>query len=136
MELTYKELQKRDVINISDGRCLGRIIDATFSFPKGVLGGITVPGKNTNCIARIFDKSSLYIEVSNIVKIGGDVILVNLNCGEVCSENVNTSKDKNRPSNCNNSPCLPNNPCNSNSCHDQCNNSFKPGIDKIDLSDY
>ena len=107
MELTYKELQKRDVINISDGRCLGRIIDATFSFPKGLLVGITVPGKHTNFIARLFDKGSLYIEVCNIVKIGGDVILVNLNCGETCSENVNTSKEKSLQSKCDNSPCTP-----------------------------
>ena len=29
MELTQKELAKRDVINVADGRCLGKIVDAS-----------------------------------------------------------------------------------------------------------
>lgn len=84
MELTYNELRKRDVINIADGRCLGRIIDLKLGFPDGILLGISVPGRKSRGLFRCFDKSELYIDVKKIVKIGGDVILVNLRCSDAC----------------------------------------------------
>ena len=88
MELSYKELAKRDVINIADGRCLGRIIDMKFKFPQGVIVGIYVPARKNKGIFWFLDKSTLYIDVSKIVKIGGDVILVDIKCGESCAENT------------------------------------------------
>ena len=94
MELSFKELQKRDVINTSDGRCLGRITDMKLSFPGGVLTGITVPGRRVNFFLRLFDKSETFIPVSKITRIGGDVILVDLDCGEVCSPSVRGKKPK------------------------------------------
>ena len=78
MELSFKELTKRDVINVSDGRCLGRMTDLKLEFPKGNLSGIVVPGRKMNFIFRLFDKSELFIPVSKILKIGGDAILVDL----------------------------------------------------------
>ena len=96
MELSYNELRKRDVINISDGRCLGRIIDMRLCFPEGVLVGIVVPGRKTRGIFRLFDKSELYIDESRILKIGGDVILVDINCGELCSSGVRVGNDKHK----------------------------------------
>lgn len=88
MELTYNELKKREVINVNDGRSLGKIIDIRFDFPEGVIIGIYVPGRRLSGIFRIFDKSTVYIDQSKIIKIGGDVILVDLKCGEVCSPSV------------------------------------------------
>ena len=85
MELTFKDLKKRDVINIADGRSLGRITDLRLNFPKGVLTGIYVPGKKNGGLLWFLDKNSLFIEEANIVKIGGDVILVNLKRGDVSS---------------------------------------------------
>lgn len=78
MELTYNQLKKRDVINIVDGRCLGRIVDLKLRFPEGVLQGIFVPGRRKSFLSCVFDKSTIYIDESRIIKIGGDVILVNL----------------------------------------------------------
>ena len=86
MELTYNELRKREVVNIVDGKCLGRIIDMKFKFPQGVIQGIEVEGRKVCCLFRIFNKSTIYIPDSNIVKIGGDVILVNIRCGDTCLE--------------------------------------------------
>ena len=77
MQLSFRELRKKDVINVSDGRCLGRIIDLTLSFPQGILTGITVPGRKS-CGFRLFDRNDIFIEENKILKIGGDVILVNL----------------------------------------------------------
>ncbi len=77
MELSFNELKKRDVINISDGRCLGRLTNLKLKFPQGILTGIYVPGKKRGLFS-CFDKSEIFIEVNKILKIGGDVILVDL----------------------------------------------------------
>ncbi len=106
MELTYKELAKRDVINVADGRCLGRIINAKFKFPQGVLVGIFVPSRKNKGIFWFLDKSTLYIDVSKIIKIGGDVILVDINCGDGCSQNTPVYKPP-KPKNNQSSPCPP-----------------------------
>lgn len=103
MELSFKELQKRDVVNTVDGRCLGHITDLKLSFPSGMLTGIVVPGRKLNFFLRIFDKSETFIPVSRITRIGGDVILVDLDCGDVCSPSVKSRKPK---------PPAPPSPCN------------------------
>ena len=82
MELTYKDLTKKDVINVTDGRCLGRVTDIKLVFPEGRLIGIFVPGRRTCKLFRLFDKTEIYIEDRKIVKIGGDVILVDIRCSE------------------------------------------------------
>lgn len=115
MELNYSELKKRDVINVADGRCLGRITDIRLDFPEGILIGITVPGRKARGLFRIFDKSEMYIDESRIIKIGGDVILVDINCGDLCASGVRVSKGghgKNHnpprpPQNCPPNPCPP-----------------------------
>ncbi len=92
MELTYKDLTKKDVINVADGRCLGRINNLKIKFPQGVLTGIFLPARKNKGLFWFFDKSTLYIDVSKIVKIGGDVILVNINCGDNCFPTTNVQK--------------------------------------------
>ena len=77
MELTYKDLRNRDVINVADGRCLGKITNLKLRFPQGVLVGLFVPGRKS-CGFRLFNRNDIFIEESKIIKIGGDVILVNL----------------------------------------------------------
>ena len=72
MELSFNELKKREVINIVDGKCLGKMTDMTLSFPTGIITGITVPGKKSNCIFKIFDRGKLFIAEKDIIKIGGD----------------------------------------------------------------
>ena len=109
MELTFKDLKKRDVINFADGRCLGHITNLKILFPSGVLTGIFVPGKKANGIFRIFDKSETFIPQKNIIKIGGDVILVDLKCGETYEQCVNVNEGKiGKPSK---NPCPPNQNC-------------------------
>ena len=110
MELTYKELQKRDVINIVDGKCLGRITDIKFRFPEGKIEGIFVPGRKMCGLALIFSKTTQYIPERNINKIGGDVILVNLSCGETCDENTVVGKAERGKKPCP-PPCNPCAPC-------------------------
>ncbi len=83
MELSYNELKKRDVINVPDGRCLGRIMDLRLSFPNGVLEGIVVPGRKARRFLSFLDRSEIYIDKSRIIKIGGDVILVDISTSPI-----------------------------------------------------
>lgn len=125
MDLTYNELTTREVINVVDGKSLGKIVDLTLSFPDGVLRGITVPGHRQNFFSKLFDKGRLYIDRRDIKKIGGDVILVSLNCGETCS---NSTQINNKKPNENCNPCQPKCP------PKPCNND--DNFPRIDLSDY
>lgn len=109
MELSYSELIKRDVINVVDGKCLGRIVDIKLVFPAGKLEGIYVPGYKGRGLFRIFDKSRLYIEERKILKIGGDVILVEVKCGDTCEKNTKLNPPSKPP--CPPNAYHPNSPC-------------------------
>lgn len=94
MELGYSDLQKREVVGVTDGRCFGKIVDISFSFPQGVITGITVPAKKS--IFNVFGfYEKIFIEDYKIKKIGTDVILVDLNA----------KKPEPKPKICN--PCDP-----------------------------
>lgn len=114
MELSFNDLKKRDVVNVSDGRCLGRITDLKLNFPKGILVGIVVPGTRRNFFLKCLDRSSLYIDESKILKIGNDVILVDLKCGDMCDKSVTLKGGRPAPQQ---TPCPP--PCNP--CAPPCN---------------
>ncbi len=136
MILTYKDLKKREVVNVADGKSLGSICNLALNFPSGTLAGIYVPGKKSRWLFKIFDKCELFIEESKISKIGSDVILVNLKCGELCSESasVKVRQEKNN--------CCPPTPCVPNSCPQKpptCEQLFgtAKGVDnRIDEDDY
>lgn len=74
METSYSELRSKFVVNVTDGKNLGRTCDVIFSFPEGRVFGIVVPGKRF----RVFKSNDLFIPLKNIVKIGTDVVLVDL----------------------------------------------------------
>ena len=73
--MTYCELKRREVINGSDGRRMGHIIDMIFSVGDGKIKGIILPyGKR-----GLFGKSQdLFVPWQCIQKIGEDVILVEI----------------------------------------------------------
>lgn len=84
MQLSFNDLRKKDVINVADARCLGRITDIILRFPEGNICAIVVPGRKVWGF-RLFDRSELVIEERKIVRIGNDVILVNINMGDCYS---------------------------------------------------
>lgn len=144
MELTFKALTKREVINLPDGKSLGFIKDLKLVFPSGTLVGIYVSGKKQKCWQKLFNRSNLYIDQKNIVKIGGDVILVNLSGSKPKPDCVDVSKKPNTvvppcQPHCS-PPCPP--PCpQNNPCLPPCppkreNNTIVGGSIKIDLDDY
>ena len=74
MELTFSELRAKEVINTQDGRKLGKVCDIALCYPENRWIGIIVP----NGTAFSIRKRGLFIDLKNIVKIGEDVILVNV----------------------------------------------------------
>lgn len=73
--MSYCELKRREVINGSDGRRMGHIIDMIFSADSGKIKGIILPyGKR-----GVFSKSQdLFVPWQCVQKIGEDVILVEI----------------------------------------------------------
>ena len=74
MEVSFSELRAKEVINTQDGRKLGRICDVVLCYPDGRWVGVVVPGGR----GFSFKKNSLFIDLRRIVKIGEDVILVDV----------------------------------------------------------
>ena len=46
METSYRELKCKYVVNVTDGKNLGKTCDIVFTFPEGRVIGIAVPGKS------------------------------------------------------------------------------------------
>lgn len=72
MEVTFTALKQKDVINLTDGRHMGRVCDITFTFPENRVHGFTVTG----CKGFRFSKQEIFIPIKQVVKIGKDAVLV------------------------------------------------------------
>lgn len=73
MELTFSELRAKEVVNTQDGKKLGKACDVALCYPDNKWLGIVVPGGH-----GWGKKNNLFIDLRHIVKIGEDVILVNV----------------------------------------------------------
>ena len=79
MEVSFSELKEKEIVNVCDGKKLGRIIDILFDNSTGVVKGVIVPGEK-----KLFRKSDdIFIQIEKLKKIGDDVILVSLQIGGV-----------------------------------------------------
>ena len=73
MEISFTELRAKEVVNTQDGRRLGRVCDVVLCYPENRWIGLVVPnGRGWG------KKHELFLELKHIVKIGEDVILVNV----------------------------------------------------------
>ena len=72
MEISYTYLRSKEVVNLVDGKRLGRVCDVVFRYPENVFLGIVVPGNK----GFSFKKGDVFIDVKCISCIGEDVILV------------------------------------------------------------
>jgi len=89
MQISFCELRAKEVVNIYNGKRLGNIIDMIIDTSCARVLGIVVP--NCNAKFSIFKPSSdVFIPYNSIVKIGKDVILVDLS--HISTQEV--SKDK------------------------------------------
>ena len=75
MEYTLSELKKKEVINVADGKKLGKISDLEITFPIAkVKYFIISPAMNFFCCDQI------KISPNEIVRIGEDTVLVKFKC--------------------------------------------------------
>lgn len=74
MELSFSDLRTKEVVNVQDGKKLGKVCDVALCYPENRWIGIVVPGGR----GLMGKKSALFIDLKNIAKIGEDVVLVNV----------------------------------------------------------
>lgn len=67
-------MRRKEAVNLSDGKRLGRVCDVVFTYPEGKVLGIVVPGSR----GFRWGKSELFIDLKSVKKIGVDVILVEI----------------------------------------------------------
>ena len=78
METSFNELKHKQVINVVDGKSLGRIIDIVLDVKKCVVLGIVVPNPNCSPWSLFRTTKDIFVPFNCICKIGVDVILVEL----------------------------------------------------------
>lgn len=74
--MRLSELQNKDIINIADGKLIGKIIDIIIT-PDGKLTSLIIE-KSKFIVSMFSNKDEIELKWSNINKIGEDVILVSL----------------------------------------------------------
>lgn len=74
MQLSFSDLRTKEVINVTDGKKLGKVCDLVFCYPENKVLGIVVPGGK----GLSFRRGEVFIELKCISKMGEDVILVNV----------------------------------------------------------
>jgi YlmC/YmxH family sporulation protein len=79
MLIKVSELRDMEVINIQDGRRLGLIMDIEMDLDEGYITSLILPDEPITGITALFRSSrEILIDFEQIVKIGVDVILVDL----------------------------------------------------------
>lgn len=78
METSFSELKCKQVINVVDGKTLGRIIDLILDVKTCKILGLVVPNPSCNPWSLFRTGKELFIPFHCICKIGVDVILVEL----------------------------------------------------------
>jgi YlmC/YmxH family sporulation protein len=92
-QYSFQELAARRVINMADGKELGHTCDIIFS-AIGRIMGLVVPGKKS-FLKSFTNNDNIFIPWNNIIKIGSDVILVELlGCANICTTEDDPEKER------------------------------------------
>ena len=80
--MRFLELKEKEVINCKDCKRLGYVADVEFDCKTGKLTAIIVPitGKFLSCFGGC---SEYYIRFCDIVRIGPDIVLVDINACDI-----------------------------------------------------
>ena len=82
MEITFNELKEKEVINVADGKRLGRVEDVIFDKDESKVLGVVIPGER-----KFFKKrEDVFIPIEELRRIGEDVILVKINLNPIVSD--------------------------------------------------
>lgn len=75
--MRISDLQRKDIVNINDGRIVGRIIDAEINDKDGSLESLII--EKSKYMRSLFSSDNdVTIKFEQIKKLGSDVILVEL----------------------------------------------------------
>ena len=75
--MKLSELQKKDIVNIKDGKKIGKIIDVYFDESSGYMIKFVI--EKTHFVRNIFSNTDeIVIKFSKIKKMGEDVILIDI----------------------------------------------------------
>ena len=75
--MRLSELQRKDIVNINDGRIIGRVIDADISEKDGSLICLVI--EKSKYLRNFFsNESEVTIKFEQIKKLGSDVILIEI----------------------------------------------------------
>lgn len=90
MEVSFLDLKEKEVINVFNGRKLGRIMDIVFDTARGIVLGIVVPGDK-----KLFRRGDdIFIPLDKLKRIGNDVILVGLQSDGLYMQGMSAEKSK------------------------------------------
>lgn len=74
--MKLSSMQKKDIINIKDGKLIGRIVDVEVDMTSGYLVKFIIEGPSI--LRNLFNTSDLTIKFNQIKKLGEDVILIDI----------------------------------------------------------
>lgn len=75
--LRVADLRMREIVNVQDGRRLGFVQDLDLDLVEGQVKGLLVMG-SAKFMGLLRKDSDVYINWEQVIRIGEDVILVNL----------------------------------------------------------
>ena len=84
--MSLSELKSRDVVNTLDGKRLGKVMDLEFDERTGQVEALVVPGEFKVGSLLRGEKCGIVIPWQRICKIGENVILVELEPGDVLED--------------------------------------------------
>ena len=102
METTFLELKCKQVINVVDGKTLGRIIDIVMDIKSCKILGLIVPSPTSGWLSCFKSGKEIFIPFECICKIGVDVILVEL---YINNNHAKPPPEPPKPRPCNNDNC-------------------------------
>ena len=76
--MTLSELRTKEVVNVEDGRRLGKVMDLEFCVATSEVTALVVPAETSLLQSLRGEKCGTVIPWANICRIGDDVILVSL----------------------------------------------------------
>lgn len=93
--LKISEFQTKDVVNVSDGKKLGTVVDLEIDLQQGRVDAIICPGHG-KFFGLFSGGKEIIIPWRNIVKIGEDVILVRIDEEMYVDEALETNHHESR----------------------------------------
>ncbi len=76
--MTLSALKQKEVIDLADGRRLGKVMDLEFSLHDARITALVVPSDTSLLQSLRGEKCGLVIPWEDVYRIGDDVVLVNI----------------------------------------------------------